>query len=206
MSASCRLAGAISVVLTIALVAVACGDSGPYVPAGIIRTPAPDLSEVSLPNVTDGGDLHFIADPGEVLILYFGYTACPDVCPTTMADVRKSLRNLGDLADSIDVAMATVDPDRDTDEVLTVYVHAFIDDGVALRTEDPDELAAAAEPLGVQYSVTIQDDGWVDVAHSGFLYAVDDEGTLRLTWPFGIEAELIEADLRALLNGDLDSA
>jgi protein SCO1/2 len=194
MSASCRLAGAISVVLTIALVAVACGDSGPYVPAGIIRTPAPDLSEVSLPNVTDGGDLHFIADPGEVLILYFGYTACPDVCPTTMADVRKSLRNLGDLADSIDVAMATVDPDRDTDEV------------VALRTEDPDELAAAAEPLGVQYSVTIQDDGWVDVAHSGFLYAVDDEGTLRLTWPFGIEAELIEADLRALLNGDLDSA
>ena len=53
--------------------------------------------------------------------------------------------------------------------------------------------------------MTVQDDGWVDVIHSAFLYAIDDQGQLRLTWPFGIEAELIEADLRALLGGDLDA-
>jgi protein SCO1/2 len=194
------------IVLTVGLIVAGCGSDEPYVPAGIIRTPAPNVADVSLPDVTNGGELAFIADPGGILILYWGYTACPDICPTTMSDVRRALRELGDLADSVQVAMVTVDPDRDTAEVLTAYVHAFVDDGIALRTDDPDRLASAAEPFGVQYSVTIQDDGWVDVTHSAFLYAIDDTGTLRLTWPFGIEAELIEADLRELLEGELANA
>lgn len=190
-------------VLALGLCAAACGSDEPYVPAGIVRTPPPNVADVSLPDATNGGDFVFVAAPGGILILYWGYTGCPDICPTTMSDVRRALRDIGDLADSVDVAMVTVDPDRDTAEVLTAYVQAFVDDGVALRTDDPDRLAAAAEPLGVQYSVSVQDDGWVDVAHSAFLYAIDDSGILRLTWPFGIESELIAADLRELLEGAL---
>lgn len=188
------------------LVLTACGDEAPYVPAGIVRTPAPDVSDLLLPDVTNGVDLAFQAEPGGVLIVYWGYTSCPDICPTTMVEVRKALRDLGDLADSVDVAMITVDPNRDTPEVLTAYVQTFVTDGVAVRTEDDAALAAVAEPFGVVYSVTVQDDGWVDVIHTGFLYAVDDEGLIRLTWPFWIESEDITADLRALLEEESQNA
>ena len=187
-------------VLAMGLVASACGSGAEYDPAGIVRTPAPDVSDIVLPDITNGVDMAFVAEPGGVLIVYWGYTACPDVCPTTLAEVRKALREIGDQAELVDVAMVTVDPDRDTVEVLPVYVQAFVADGVAVRTEDADVLAAAAEPFGVQYSVTIQDDGWVDVVHTGFLYAIDDQGMIRLTWPFGIESEDIAADLRMLLD------
>jgi protein SCO1/2 len=191
---------AVALLLVLGLVASACGSAAEYVPAGIVRTPAPDVSGIVLPDITNGVDMAFIAAPGEVLIVYWGYTACPDVCPTTLAEVRKALREIGDKAESVDVAMITVDPDRDTVDVLPVYVQAFVADGVAVRTDDAEVLAAAAEPFGVQYSVTIQDDGWVDVVHTGFLYAVDDQGLIRLTWPFGIESEDIAADLRVLLD------
>jgi len=186
-------------VLALVVLAVACGGDE-YVPAGIVRTPLPDVSEVALPDATNGGEMQMVAEQGGVLVVYFGYTACPDVCPTTMADLRTSLRNLGDRAAAVDVAMVTVDPGRDSADVLNGYVHTFVPDGHALRTDDPDELAAAAEPFGVQYEVSVLEDGWIDVVHTGFLYAVDDEGRVQLTWPFGIEAELIEADLRALLD------
>lgn len=170
-------------------------------PSGMVRTPAPDVSEVVLPDVTNGGELAFRAEPGGLLIAYWGYTACPDICPTTMADLRKALRGLDDLAESVDVAMVTVDPDRDTPEVLTAYVQTFVPEGVAVRTEDADALAAAAEAFGVTYEVTLQDDGWVDVGHTAFLYAIDDDGRIRLTWPFGTDADNIESDMKALLEG-----
>jgi protein SCO1/2 len=192
--------------VTMGLVVTACSSEATYVPAGIVRTPAPDVSDLVLPDVTNGVDLAFQGKPGGVLIVYWGYTACPDICPTTMVEVRKALRDLGDLADSVDVAMITVDPNRDTPEVLTAYVQTFVADAVAVRTEDDAALAAVAEPFGVVYSVTVQDDGWVDVVHTGFLYAVDDEGLIRLTWPFGIESEDITADLRALLEEDSQNA
>ena len=191
---------ALALLLVLGLVVSACGSDAAYVPAGIVRTPAPDVSDVVLPDITNGVDMSFVAAPGGVLIVYWGYTACPDVCPTTLAEVRKALRDIGDQAQLVDVAMVTVDPDRDTVEVLPVYMQAFVADGIAVRTDDDEVLAAAAEPFGVQYSVTVQDDGWVDVVHTGFLYAIDDRGMIRLTWPFGIESEDIAADLWALLD------
>ncbi len=195
---STRLVVSFAVVMGVTL--AACGSDAPYVPAGIVRTPAPDVSGIVLPDVTNDIDLTFRADPGGVLIAYWGYTSCPDVCPTTMVEVRNALRDLGDLADSVDVAMITVDPDRDTPEILNAYVSTFVADGVAVRTEDAAALEAAAVPFGAQYSVTVQDDGWIDVVHTGFLYAIDDQGLIRLTWPFGIESEDMTADLRALLE------
>ena len=189
-----------SVTMMMSLALAACGGEATHVPSGIVRTPAPDVSGISLPDVTNNVDLTLRADPGGVLIVYWGYTSCPDVCPTTMVEVRNALRDLGDLADSVDVAMITVDPDRDTPEVLTAYIQTFVGDGVAVRTEDASALEAAAEPFGVQYSVTVQDDGWIDVVHTGFLYAIDDQGLVRLTWPFGIESEDMTADLRMLIE------
>lgn len=192
-------------VLAVGLLLTACGD-GEYVPAGIIRTPAPDLSDMTMPDVTNDVEKPIVAPEDGVLVVYFGYTYCPDVCPTTMSMLRRAIRDLGDDGERIDVAMVTVDPDRDTPEVLTSYVHAFAPEGVAVRTTDPERLAELAEPFGAQYSLTTREDGYVEVVHTGFLYAIDDQGVLRLTWPFGIDDESVRKDLRALLNDSLEEA
>jgi protein SCO1/2 len=117
-----------------------------------------------------------------------------------MSVLRRAINDLGDDGDRIDVAMVTVDPDRDLPEVLTSYVHAFAPDGFAVRTTDPDRLEALAEPFGVKYSITTREDGYIEVVHTGFLYAIDDQGILRLTWPFGIDSESVYNDMRALLK------
>ncbi len=181
-----------------------CGEEA-YVPAGMVRSPAPDVGTVTLPDVTNGVDWAFRADSGEVLVVYWGYTSCPDVCPTTMADLRTAVGGLGDDAGRVDVAMVTVDPDRDTDAVLTAYVRAFFPDGIAVRSVDPEALSAAAEPFGASYEVTTNQDGLVEVVHTGFLYAVDDRGRVRLTWPFGTQADDIRRDLQALLEEGQDA-
>jgi len=204
LARSVRLA--IGVLLTSALL-VACGDDTPYVPAGLVRTPAPDVGALSLPESTGGGaDFAFRAEPGHLLLLYFGYTGCPDICPTSLSDIRSALRQIGeDRAARVDVAFATVDPNRDNDSVMTAYIHAFFADGHGLRTDDPERLATVAAPLGVSYDVSTNADGYVEVIHSAWIYAIDDQGLLRLMWPFGTEPEDIAADLKYLLR-ELDNA
>lgn len=188
--------------LAVALLAAACGSDevGGEI-RGIQRTPQPDVGQTSLPDVSAAGvELPFVAPEGGLLLVYFGYTHCPDVCPTTLADVRSALGDLGDDADRVDLAMATIDPDRDTSDVLTPYVQSFVPDAHALRTTDDDQLRAAADLFGVTYDVAEGDDGEVEVTHSGFLYAVDEQGRLVVSWAFGTPAEDVAHDLELLLD------
>ncbi len=192
---------AAAALVALALVLTACGSAGPYVPAGNVRSPAPDVSQVSLPESTAGGADFFMKAPaGKFFILYFGYTACPDICPTTMADLREALKEIGDQADRVEVGMVTVDPMRDTDEIISGYVHAFFPEGHAFRTDDAERLQAAANAFGAAYDVTFDDQGVEEVIHTAFLYAIDDTGHLRLSWPFGIQSEDIARDLQHLLQ------
>ena len=140
--------------LSLVLLAAGC-SSEPAQLSGFVRDPLPDVSVASLPDVSsDGVDLSMRAPEGEILLLYFGYTSCPDVCPTTLADLRTALRQIGDTATRVNVAMATIDPERDTDEVITGYVQSFIPGAHALRTDSPDELRAAANVFGADYGVS----------------------------------------------------
>jgi protein SCO1/2 len=146
--------------------------------------------------------VEFRAPPGGLQVVYFGFTNCPDVCPTTLADLTIALRKLpDDLADRVETVMVTVDPERDL-AVLPEYVRSFVPDAVAAGTEDDATLRAAAEPFGVTYDVRTLDDGTVEVDHTPFLYAVDDQGELALTWQFGASSDDMAADMRALLEGD----
>lgn len=182
------------------LVAAGC-SSEPEELSGFVRTPLPNVGSASLPDVSNGGvDFNMQAPEGEILILYFGYTSCPDVCPTTLADLRSALRQAGDTADAVNVAMATVDPGRDPDEVITGYVQSFIPGAHALRTDSEDELRAAADVFGADYGVEVTEDGRYEVFHTAHLYAVDDAGILQVTWPFGTEPESIAGDLEILLS------
>ena len=168
--------------------------------AGIVRDPAPAVDGTTVPSLTDpGADVAFRADPGELEAVYFGYTNCPDVCPTTMADWAVSLRRLPEeVAAQVSTVMVTVDPDRDND-LLPGYVESFVPDAEAAGTTDADRLAAAAEPFGVSYDVTTDADGDIEVSHSGFLYLVDDQGRLVVTWPFGTSSSEMAADVEQLL-------
>lgn len=183
----------------------ACGDDGPDELSGAVRSPALEVGEVSLPAVGDGGreePLAMTAPPGELYLVYFGYTSCPDVCPTTMSDISVALEALpDDLAERVTVAMATVDPERDTGEVVAGYLDHFFDRSLALRTTDPDALARAADAFGVQWEVEEHAPGEAyDVAHSAVTYVVDDTGTVVVEWPFGFDSEAMTSDLRILLE------
>jgi protein SCO1/2 len=181
----------------------ACGGGGAQRPyAGQVRQPAPRVDVVELPDASDGGSpFTFRADHDDaVLVVYFGYTHCPDVCPTTLADFRAALRDLGDDAARVDLAMVTIDPGRDTGDVLTGYVQSFVDDAHAIVTDDDALLRRAADAFGASYEVAPTAGDAPDVSHTAFLYAVDSSGVLRLTWPFGTPADDIGADLDRLLQ------
>ncbi|MGI9051038.1 MAG: SCO family protein [Ilumatobacteraceae bacterium] len=182
--------------VTIAGFGAGCGGGRELV--GSTREPAPRVDAVALPDVSrDGEPFELRAEPGGLLVVFFGYTNCPDICPTTMSDLRHAMDELGDDASRIDVAMVTVDPARDTD-VLADYVQDFVPDAHALATDDAVALRAVAEPFGVSYDVQVHD-GHTEVGHSSQLFAVDETGTLLVTWSFGTRADDLVADLRTLL-------
>ena len=159
------------------------------------------VAEVSLPDVAnDGRPFVMQARPGEMLVVYFGFTSCPDICPTTLADLREALGSMGSIADSVAVAMVTVDPERDVDATIEAYVRSFVPDAAPLRTDDPAQLSAAAEAFDASFDVIETADGGFEVYHTAYLYAVDDQGVIRVVWPFGAEPEAIAADLEDLLG------
>lgn len=191
------------VALAVGMVFVAaCGsDTSPKSLSGYELDPAPSVGTLALPDASDGGkDFTFKATEGHLLIVYFGYTSCPDVCPTTLADVRKALKRLGGEAERVDLAMITIDPNRDSDAIITSYVQSFIPGAHALRTENPDSLEATGAAFGASFSVTTATDGTIEVSHSAGMYVVDTTGTVVLTWPFGIPADGIATDLEILFE------
>lgn len=178
-----------------------CGeDKAGGVLAGYHVEPSPVVGELALPDAASGDDFSFVAGTGHFLVVYFGYTSCPDVCPTTLNEVRKALKVIGDDAARVDVAMVTIDPDRDTAELLDNYVKSFVDNGRALRTDDPDLLEEVAGGFGASYSVTENANGDIEVSHSGNLYVVDDTGALVLQWPYGLTSKAISNDLSILFD------
>jgi protein SCO1/2 len=187
--------------VVVAILTAACGSDGGDDLTGMVRDPLPDVSSVVLPDAATGTQFTMSPVNADLLVVYFGYTSCPDVCPTTLADLRTAVRGLGDEADRIDVAMATVDPGRDDAARLTDYIQSFFPGGHGLRTDDPEELAEAADAFGVSYDVFENADGEVEVEHSAFLYAVDGDGLIRVQWAFGTSADDLESDLALLLAG-----
>lgn len=188
----------IAALVAVSLVLSSCSE--PEL-AGLVREPTPSVSSVSLPDVSRAGEpFEFSADDGGLLLVYFGYTACPDVCPTTLADTRTALSRLQDGAEEVGFAMATIDPMRDSDEIITGYVQGFIPDGHALRTKDAAALQETVHAFGASYTVDPDLDGEYVVTHTGSLYAVDDRGNLLVTWPFGTSIDDLVNDLEILVD------
>jgi protein SCO1 len=117
---------------------------------------------------------------GRIVLLYFGYTFCPDVCPTTLANIAQILRRLGAQADRVRVLFVTVDPNRDTPAVLTQYVRNFAPQIEGLRGT-PDQLARLARRYRIVFSVSpATKDHPYEVTHSSAVYVFDATGAARL--------------------------
>lgn len=146
------------------------------------------------------GQVRTLADfRGKVVAVFFGYTHCPDVCPTTLSDFAAALRQLGPLAERVQVVFVTVDPARDTPDLLKVFVPAFNPGFLGMYT-DAASLQTLANEFKVVYqksSVKADDDYLID--HSAGTYIYDAKGNLRLLMPYGSSPDFIANDLRTLL-------
>jgi len=172
--------------------------------SGAVRTPPLDVGSVTLPNETDGvGGVPFTmrAAPDGLLLVYFGFTSCPDICPTTLSDIGRAVKEMpATERGRVDVAMVTVDPDRDTGAVLTSYLDTFVKGGgIALRTTDPVRQQAAQDAFRVVAERIPEGDDGYTFEHTAVTYVVDDSGTVVLEWPFGISPTAMARDLEILL-------
>lgn len=154
-------------------------------------------------DMTTGRPFPIKAPPGKLLLVYFGYLTCPDICPLTMVDTKNGLDALGADADKVDVAFVTVDLDRDTGEKLDAYLQSFFEPGRyhGLRAQDKDQLQQAAYLFGANYKVAPHDPGntTYGVAHSGETYVVNDQGQLIWQFQFGTDGDQLATALRELL-------
>jgi len=138
---------------------------------------------------------------GKVVVLFFGYTHCPDLCPTTLAELAAALRKLGpDQAQHVQVLLATVDPERDTREVLRGYVTAFDPNFLGL-TGSAQQIAAATKEFKVIYQKAPGSQaGSYTMDHSAGTYIFDAQGRLRLFVSYGQGADVFAHDIRELLK------
>jgi protein SCO1/2 len=137
---------------------------------------------------------------GKVVVVFFGYTQCPDVCPTTMAEMASVMQKLGPQADQVQVLFITLDPERDTQELLAGYVPAFDKRFIGLRGS-PEQTAKVAKEFKVFYAkVPGADPGSYTIDHTAGSYVFDRDGKLRLFIRHGGGADPIVHDLRQLLS------
>lgn len=159
--------------------------------------PAPDIELLSA-----SGPVHLSDFRGKYLFVYFGYTFCPDVCPLTMSTLRSVREKLPEQADQIQVVMITVDPERDTPDVLATYLGYFDDSFIGLTGSQTD-IDAMSEPFGVFYEKQEGSaaTGYL-INHSARFYLIDPAGNARVAYPHEADADQVVADLEYLLRSE----
>lgn len=147
------------------------------------------------------GKVRHLADfKGKVVVMFFGYTQCPDVCPTSMAELAEVKKALGADGDKLQGLFVTVDPARDTPEVLKGYMENFDPTFLALYTT-PEKLEALAKDFKVYYKrVNGQTPTSYTMDHSAGSYIYDTQGNLRLFTRYGSGAQVLAADIQQLLK------
>lgn len=155
-------------------------------------------NKLSLPD--QNGQLRTLADfKGKVTVVFFGFTQCPDVCPTTMAELAQVKKALGKDGERVQGVFITIDPERDTPELLKAYMSGFDPSFIALRGT-PEQTAATAKDFKVFYAkVPGKSEGSYTMDHTAGSYIFDASGKLRLFTRYGSGAEALTADLKALL-------
>ena len=159
-------------------------------------SPAREAPNFSLRG-SDGSVITLSQFRGHVVLLAFGFTFCPEVCPTTLATLAEVRKDLGALAKQVQVVFVTVDPERDDVETMRNYLAAF-DDGFIGGTGTPDELASIRTNYGVT-AIKVKEGDDFGFDHSSSVYLIDAVGKLRGMMPYGRQAEDYVHDINLLL-------
>ncbi|ABM36205.1 SCO family protein [Polaromonas naphthalenivorans] len=181
--------------------------------AGVLTGCAPDKPQFKSIDLTGAdyaqgfsladhnGQLRTLKDfAGKVVVVFFGFTQCPDVCPTSMAELAEIKKQLGADGDKLQAIFITVDPERDTPEMLKAYMGNFDPTFVALRPT-PEQLAQVARDFKIYYKkVDGKTQGSYTMDHSAGSYIFDPQGRVRLYSRYGSGAEALASDIRLLIK------
>ena len=190
------------VILGLAATLIGCDQAG--APSAKQQFQAVDITgaeyarTLSLPD--QNGQARTLADfKGKVTVVFFGYTQCPDVCPTTMAELAQVKKALGKDGERVQGVFVTVDPERDTPAALQAYMASFDPSFVALRGTLEQTKAAAKEFKVFFAKVPGKVEGSYTMDHTAGSYVLDGSGKIRLFVRYGAPAEALTADIKALL-------
>jgi protein SCO1 len=196
-SAASRLRLAAAAGLLVAAAAVWVGSGGAEPPAA---TPVPGFAARFALTTAEGTPVTEASYRGKWLLVYFGYTYCPDLCPTALAALAGAVERLGPAGARVQPLFITVDPERDTPAILAAYVQAFGGHLAALRGNEA-ETAAAARAFRVSYARRDLGDGSYAMDHSSYIYVVDPQGRLVGLVTADSAAHDLAARLQGLLAG-----
>lgn len=170
----------------------------PPVLHGTVIEPPKPMPDFTLQSVN--GPVSLSDFRGKVVVLYFGYTSCPDVCPTTLAHLRQALNDLGQKASEVQVILVAVDWQKDTPERVASYLSAFRPDFVGLSGTEA-QINAVTKDFGIFYQINPPDEnGYYTVDHTATTLVLNREGGLMLTWPYGLTADELLEDLKVVLK------
>ena len=179
----------ISILLFVVLISASCSVIKPGFKGELVK-PAQAAPEINMTD--DRGDAFRLSDQtGKVVLIYFGFTNCPDECPLTMGHLKQTMEELGDKAGNVKVVLVTTDPLRDTPAAMRAYLTSF----------NPSFLGIPGDPIELEkiydaYGVEVEDGG---ETHTSLIYVVDQKGDLRLRIDSENTSEEIASDLRILL-------
>jgi protein SCO1 len=185
--------------LALALLALGACATTPKL-KGTVLDPALPAHDFTLTDQT-GQPFTLSEQQGKVVLIFFGFASCPDICPVELSNLAAVTRQLGADAAAVEVAMVTVDPERDTPERLATYVSAFHPEFIGLYG-DPETLAPIIKAYGVYAERRELPESALGYTmdHSGFVYVIDKAGRWRALFSHGTPAEDIAADVRALVR------
>ncbi len=180
--------------------ALALSQPRPYIFAGVVQPDSAPVEDFALE--TAGGRAIALSDlRGRYGLIVFGYTFCPDVCPTTLTELNQALLALGPDSTDVQVLYVSVDPERDTPLRAQQYAQAFNPTFVGLSGSS-DDIARVAGAYGVFYQGQAAPDsaaGYL-MQHTASVLVIDRQGLLRTLWPFGASRDDIVSDLKSLLR------
>lgn len=176
----------------------ACSKSAPEF-RGVDITGAEYAQDFALPD--QDGKVRSLKDfAGKVVVVFFGYTQCPDVCPTTMQELAQVKEMLGPDGERLQAVFVTVDPERDTPELLKAYMANFDPSFVALRGDDAQTIAVAKDFKIYFKKVDGQTPTSYTMDHSAGSYIFDPAGRVRVYSRYGSGPDAVAQDVRSLLN------
>jgi protein SCO1 len=183
--------------VAVCLIVMMISGCAPHEYTGTVLEPAKEVGDFTVATA-DGGTFDLDQPGDKTLLLYFGYTSCPDICPNTLFNLKRTMEALGDQADAFQVAMLTVDPERDTPERLDAYMKSFDPSYIGLYEPDTGQLAAIQQDFGI-FAAPDSDEDEYTVSHSSYVFVMDEAGT-RLLFSYEVTPEQMADDLKAYLK------